>query len=83
MYMGGDKQADGSLKRLYGLHARRDHDAIHLQRKAGYYLLSDNIVPLGGRKIKEIFEKKGLTVDDIDYFLPHISSNFSKVKFTI
>jgi len=25
-------------------------------------------------------EKKGLTVDDIDYFLPHISSNFFKSK---
>jgi 3-oxoacyl-[acyl-carrier-protein] synthase-3 len=35
---------------------------------------------LGGKKIKEIFEKKGLTVDDIDHFLPHISSNFFKSK---
>jgi 3-oxoacyl-[acyl-carrier-protein] synthase-3 len=43
-------------------------------------LLSDNIVRLGGKKIKEIFERRGLDVDDIDYFLPHISSEFFKSK---
>ena len=43
-------------------------------------LLSDNIVPLGGKKIKEIFEQKGLTAQDIDHFLPHISSNFFRSK---
>jgi 3-oxoacyl-[acyl-carrier-protein] synthase-3 len=43
-------------------------------------LLSDNIVPLGGTKIKEIFERRGLTTNDIDHFLPHISSDFFRPK---
>ena len=30
--------------------------------------------------IKEIFDKKGLAAKDIDWFLPHISSNFFKSK---
>ena len=31
-------------------------------------------------RLKELFEKKGLTPADIDYFLPHMSSNFFKSK---
>jgi 3-oxoacyl-[acyl-carrier-protein] synthase-3 len=42
--------------------------------------LSNNIVTLGGKKIKEIFDRKGLNVDDIDYFLPHISSEYFKSR---
>src|ERR1700730_7241390 len=51
-----------------------------LSIKQDIKLLSDNIVPLGGKKLKEIFEKKGLDADEIDYFLPHISSEFFKSK---
>lgn len=35
---------------------------------------------LGGKAIKEIFDRKGLGVDDVDYFLPHISSEYFKPK---
>jgi len=42
--------------------------------------LSEYIVPLGGIKLKAIFEKKGLTANDIDYFLPHMSSEFFRNK---
>ncbi len=45
-------------------------------------LLSDNIVHLGGKKIKEIMDRRGLTANDVDYFLPHISSDFSKAGYT-
>jgi 3-oxoacyl-[acyl-carrier-protein] synthase-3 len=43
-------------------------------------LLSDNIVHLGGRKIKEIMDKRGLGAADVDYFLPHISSDFFRTR---
>jgi len=80
MYMGGEKQADGSLKGFMDYTPEEIMNKSIFSVKQDISLLSDNIVPLGGKKIKEIFEKKGLGVNDIDYFLPHISSNFFKSK---
>ncbi len=39
-------------------------------------LLASTIVPLGGRYLSEIAEKRNLDVSSVDYFLPHLSSNF-------
>ena len=80
MYMGGEKQADGTLKGFmdYTPDEIKNQSIFSVKQDIG--LLSDNIVPLGGAKIKEIFERKGLTVDDIDHFLPHISSDFFRSK---
>ncbi len=80
MYMGGEKQPDGSLKGFMDYTPEEIMNKSIFSVKQDISLLSDNIVPLGGKKIKEIFEKKGLGVNDIDYFLPHISSNFFKSK---
>jgi 3-oxoacyl-[acyl-carrier-protein] synthase-3 len=80
MYMGGEKMEDGSLKGFmdYTPEEIMNHSVFSI--KQDITLLGNNIVPLGGRKIKEIFDKKGLTVADIDYFLPHISSDFFRPK---
>jgi 3-oxoacyl-[acyl-carrier-protein] synthase-3 len=42
--------------------------------------LSEHIIQLGGIKLKEILDKRNMTVADIDYFLPHMSSEFFKSK---
>jgi 3-oxoacyl-[acyl-carrier-protein] synthase-3 len=39
-------------------------------------MLGENIVQLGGRFLKEIIETKRLDISKIDYFLPHLSSEF-------
>ncbi|MDR3681285.1 MAG: beta-ketoacyl-ACP synthase III [Flavipsychrobacter sp.] len=80
MYMGGDKQADGTLKGFMDYTPEEIMTKSIFSIKQDITLLSDNIVKLGGQKIKEIFERKGLTAADIDHFLPHISSNFFKSK---
>src|ERR1700744_520368 len=80
MYMGGEKQADGSLKGFMDYTPQEIMDQSIFSVKQDISLLSDNIVPLGGKKIKEILDRKGVTAKDIDYFLPHISSNFFKSK---
>ena len=67
-----------NLCSLYSSHEIIGKSIFSIKQDIG--LLSDNIVPLGARKIKEIFDKKGLTSDDIDYFLPHMSSEFFKPK---
>jgi 3-oxoacyl-[acyl-carrier-protein] synthase-3 len=80
MYMGSEKEPDGAFKGFMDYTPEEIMTKSIFSIKQDISLLSDNIVPLGGKKIKEIFEKKGLTVDDIDHFLPHISSNFFKSK---
>ncbi|MES2810425.1 MAG: beta-ketoacyl-ACP synthase III [Bacteroidota bacterium] len=80
MYMGGDKQADGTLKGFMDYTPEEIKNKSIFSVKQDINLLSDNIVPLGGKKIKEIFDKKGMVATDIDHFLPHISSNFFRSK---
>lgn len=80
MYMGAEKEADGTLTGFMDFTPDEIMTKSIFSVKQDISLLSDNIVPLGGKKIKEIFERKGLTVDDIDHFLPHISSNFFRSK---
>jgi 3-oxoacyl-[acyl-carrier-protein] synthase-3 len=76
MYMASEKQKDGTLKSYLDFTPEEIISKSILSIKQDIKLLSDNIVPLGAKKIKQIFDKKGLTSDDIDYFLPHMSSEF-------
>src|SRR5476651_219647 len=64
MYMGGDKRPDGSLRGFMDYTPEEIMTSSIFSIKQDITLLSNNIVSLGGRKIKEIFEKKGLTVND-------------------
>ncbi len=80
MYMGSEKQKDGTLKSFheYPSHELIEHSILSI--KQDVKLLSEYIVPLGGIKLKELFETKGMKPEDIAYFLPHMSSNFFKSK---
>ena len=80
MYMASEKLPDGTLKSYMDYTPQEIITESILSIKQDITLLSDNIVPLGGKKIKEIFEKKGLEANDVDYFLPHISSEYFKSK---
>jgi len=80
MYMGGEKMPDGTLKGFMDFTPEEIMNKSIFSIKQDITLLSNNIVTLGGKKIKEIFERRGLTVADIDHFLPHISSEFFKPK---
>ncbi len=80
MYMAGDKQSDGSLKSYMDYSpAEIMTDAI-LSMKQDVKLLSRHIVSLGFDKLKSVFEKHGVKEDDINYFLPHMSSEFFRSK---
>jgi 3-oxoacyl-[acyl-carrier-protein] synthase-3 len=80
MYMGGEKLEDGTLKGFMDYTPEEIMNKSIFSIKQDITLLSDNIVHLGGKKIKEIMDKRGLTAADIDHFLPHISSDFFKSK---
>ncbi len=80
MYMASEKLPDGTLKSYMDFTPEEIISKSILSIKQDINLLSNNIVPLGGKRIKEIFERKGHTAEDVDYFLPHISSEFFKSK---
>ena len=80
MYMASEKLPDGTLKSYMDYTPEEIMTKSILSIKQDINLLSKNIVPLGGKRIKEIFERRGLEADEVDYFLPHISSDFFKSK---
>ena len=80
MYQGCEKQKDGSLK------SYKDHDPQEMMSqsllsiKQDVKLLSKNIVLYGGYGVKASLDKHGVKSEEIDYFLPHMSSEFFKDK---
>jgi len=80
MYMASDKQKDGSLKSYMDYSPEEIMSQSILSLKQDVKLLSENIVKLGGIKLKALFDEKGLKSSDINYFLPHMSSEFFRNK---
>ena len=80
MYMGADKQTDGSLKSYQHFSSGEIAQKSVLSLKQDIKLLGCNIVELGFNGLKSILDRKGLDVNEVDYFLPHISSYFFKPK---
>ncbi len=80
MYMGAEKMPDGTLKGFMEFTPEEIMTKSIFSIKQDIGLLGDNIVPLGGKKIMEIMDKKGLKMSDVDHFLPHISSDFFRSK---
>lgn len=80
MYMGAEKQEDGTLKSFLEFKHEELNDKSILSIKQDVKLLSPNIVPLGGKLLPELFKKRGLNPDDITWYMPHMSSNFFKDK---
>jgi 3-oxoacyl-[acyl-carrier-protein] synthase-3 len=80
MYMASEKLPDGTLKSYLDYTPEELISKSIFSIKQDIGLLSANIVVLGAKRIKEIFDRRGLTAEDIDYFLPHMSSEFFKPK---
>ncbi len=80
MYCGGEKQADGRLKGWAEYPGKEWLDQSLFALKQDTRLLGENIVPLGVDFLLQLKEKHHFTPDDIDWFLPHLSSMFFKQK---
>lgn len=80
MYMACDKEEDGSLKSYLDYSPAEIMSHSVLSIKQDVKLLSENIVSLGGTYLKSLFSRKGLNIEEIDYFLPHVSSEFFRQK---
>jgi 3-oxoacyl-[acyl-carrier-protein] synthase-3 len=80
MYMGAEKLKDGSLKSYLDYSPNELMSDSILSIKQDVKLLSKNIVLYGGIGLKSVLNKHGIKAEDIDYFLPHMSSEFFKDK---
>jgi len=80
MYAGAEKQNDTSLFGWSEFESQQWLNKSIFSLKQDVKLLSENIVNYGCRFLKEVLNKRKLNINDINYFLPHLSSMFFKTK---
>jgi 3-oxoacyl-[acyl-carrier-protein] synthase-3 len=80
MYAGGEKMKDGRIKgwRMFEPDELLDRSLFALRQDVG--LLGENIVQKSGIFLTEIVRKRNLDLQKVDYFLPHLSSEFFRKK---
>ena len=78
MYAGGEKREDGSLAGWTMYPEIEWLTKSLFSIKQDTRLLGESIVPIGGRFLMELAKKRNFKADDIDWFLPHLSSMFFK-----
>lgn len=80
MYMGCEKQKDGKLKSYLEFSPAEITSKSIMSIKQDVKLLGKNIVLYGGYGVMSALEKHGVKSEEIDFFLPHMSSEFFKDK---
>lgn len=80
MYAGGEKMEDGSLTGWREYEAEEVHNKTLFSLSQDVDLLGKNIVPKGTAYFLEIARRRGLNTNDIDWFLPHLSSEYFRSR---
>ena len=84
MYAGGVKNEDGSVtgwRQLASLQEALDRNFLSLKQDAG--LLNEEIVKVAvDWALAAVIRKRGLKAADVDWFLPHYSSDFFREKLS-
>ncbi len=78
MYAGTVKHDDKSMSSWNDLPIEDWATKSVFSLKQDTRLLGEHIVHKGGVFLKKLMEKHGFTLNDIDYYLPHMSSEFFK-----
>ncbi len=78
MYAGSVKNEDGSLLSWTDMDPDRWIKESVFSLKQDTRLLGENIIAKGGQFLALLMKKKGLTPDQVDFYLPHMSSEFFK-----
>ncbi|WP_417352788.1 beta-ketoacyl-ACP synthase III [Flavobacterium alkalisoli] len=76
MYAGGDKMDDGNIKPWQDYQAEEWLKQSVFAVKQDVKLLEKFVLKLGAKSTKIALDKHGVSDSDIDYLLPHVSSNF-------
>ncbi len=80
MWGGAIKEPNGDIVGWGVLEPKRWLEESVFPLKQDVKLLGQNIVPIGGRMLKELCSQKNFNVSEISWFLPHLSSAFFKEK---
>jgi 3-oxoacyl-[acyl-carrier-protein] synthase-3 len=80
MYVGSEKTENGKTLGWKEFSPEQWLDKSIFSFKQDTKLLGREIVPTGTKYLKELLEKKNLDITTIDYFLPHLSSEFFRKK---
>lgn len=83
MYMGCDKNEDGTTKGWNQFTPEEWLQKSIFAIKQDTKLLGKQIVTTGANYLKEILEKRKFDISTVDYFLPHLSSEFFRVKIAV
>ena len=75
-YAGGDKLENGELKSWSDYQPDEWLNESIFSIKQDVKLLDKNILIKGAQSMKEALDKNKVSVDQIDYFLPHVSSHY-------
>lgn len=76
MYAGADKNEKGELLGWYRFEAEDWLNKSIFSMKQDTRMLGEYIVKMGGQFLKEIIAYRNFDIRTIDYFLPHLSSEF-------
>ncbi|MEO8236295.1 MAG: beta-ketoacyl-ACP synthase III [Flavobacterium sp.] len=76
MYAGGDKLENGDLKSWSDYQPDEWLNESIFSIKQDVKLLDKNILIKGAQSMKEALDKNNVSADQIDYFLPHVSSHY-------
>ncbi|WP_437919207.1 beta-ketoacyl-ACP synthase III [Sphingobacterium sp. LRF_L2] len=76
MYAGADKMPDGSLRSFSDYSSEEWLSESIFAVKQDTKMLDKFILVKGVDSMKQAMEKNGVTPDDIDYLLPHVSSHY-------
>lgn len=80
MYVGSEKDADGNLHGYSEFTPKQWLEKSIFAMKQDARLLDKNIAQLGTKKYVELFKKHNVDPKSIDWFLPHISSEYFRSK---
>lgn len=76
MYAGGDKLEDGSIKPWSDYKTSEWLPNSIFSIKQDVKLLDEHILKKGVESMADAMQKHNITPNDIDYFLPHVSSHY-------
>lgn len=80
MYSGAVKKEDGSLQGFNDLTPAEWMEESVFTLKQDTRLLGDNIVPRGVDFLEDLIKKHSFDTTTVDWFLPHLSSEFFRMK---
>lgn len=81
MYAGGDKTTDGGIKGWASYDQSEWTTRSLFSLKQDTKLLDNYITQVGTKTIAATFKKHNVSANEIDWFLPHISSDYFRSIF--